>query len=71
MPLASIDADAALQHHDELDALIDSRAERRRIGDAARRASEAYSWDAVSLAAEQAYLQTIHEYADGRGEGIP
>lgn len=51
--------------------LIDSPAERRRIGDAARRASEAYSWDAVSLAAEQAYLQTIHEYADGRGEGIP
>jgi glycosyltransferase involved in cell wall biosynthesis len=51
--------------------LIESPAERRRIGDAARRASEAVSWDAVSLAAEQAYLQTLREYADGREEGIP
>jgi glycosyltransferase involved in cell wall biosynthesis len=51
--------------------LIESPAERRRIGDAARRASEAFSWDAVSLAAEQAYLQTLRDYADWRGEGIP
>lgn len=48
--------------------LIESAAERRRVGDAARAASAAYSWDSVSLAAEQAYLQTLSEYADGRSE---
>ena len=51
--------------------LIESPADRQRIGEAARAASAAYSWDSVSLAAEQAYLQTLREYADERVEGAP
>ena len=43
--------------------LIESPGKRRRIGEAARAASEAYSWDSVSLAAEEACLQTVRDYA--------
>lgn len=39
--------------------LIDSPDERRRMGEAAREASEAYSWDAACQAAEHAYLLTL------------
>ena len=46
--------------------LIDAPGERRALGAAARTASEACSWDAVSSAAEQAYLQTVARYAHGR-----
>lgn len=38
--------------------LMELPEERRRIGEAARDASEAYSWDAASKAAEQAYAVT-------------
>ncbi len=47
-------------------ALIDSPSERRRIGAAARAASEAYSWDAASRAVEVAYQQTIAAFAPAR-----
>jgi glycosyltransferase involved in cell wall biosynthesis len=47
-------------------ALIEDPAQRRRIGAAARVASEAYSWDAASAAAEQSYLRTIADYAQNR-----
>jgi phosphatidylinositol alpha 1,6-mannosyltransferase len=50
--------------------LIEAPDERRRIGEAARSASEAYSWSAVSLAAEQACLQTVRRYAEGRRQGV-
>ena len=39
--------------------LLDSPSERRRMGEAAREASEGYSWDDVSQAAEDAYMFTI------------
>ena len=39
--------------------LIDSPDERRRLGAAARAASEAYSWDAASRAVEAAYRRTV------------
>lgn len=42
--------------------LIDDGAERRRLGQAARQASEAYSWDKASSAAEAAYLRTIDHF---------
>jgi phosphatidylinositol alpha 1,6-mannosyltransferase len=45
--------------------LIDSPDERRRIGIAARAASECYTWEAASRAAEAAYLRTIAEHATG------
>lgn len=45
--------------------LIDAPEERRRLGTAAREASQAYSWEAVSAAAEQACLQTVARYAQG------
>jgi phosphatidylinositol alpha 1,6-mannosyltransferase len=42
--------------------LVDSPDERRKLGAAARTASEAYDWDRASRAAEQAYVQTIALY---------
>ncbi|HEX5237789.1 MAG TPA: glycosyltransferase family 1 protein [Sphingomicrobium sp.] len=39
--------------------LLESPEERQRIGEAARQASEAYSWDSASQAAEEAYLFTL------------
>jgi phosphatidylinositol alpha 1,6-mannosyltransferase len=42
--------------------LIESPAERRRIGAAARAASAAYSWDSASQAAEATYLQTVEQF---------
>lgn len=50
--------------------LIEDAAERRRIGAAARAASSAYSWDAASAAAEQAYLQILAEHAQNRRERV-
>jgi phosphatidylinositol alpha 1,6-mannosyltransferase len=46
--------------------LIDLPDERKRIGAAARAASDAYSWEAASSAAEQAYLRTVAEHARQR-----
>jgi len=43
--------------------LIESPRERKRIGAAARAASEAYSWDAASGAVEAAYRQTLAAFA--------
>jgi len=48
---------------DAITRLIDDAADRRRIGQAAREASEAYSWDAASGAAEAAYQATVREFA--------
>jgi glycosyltransferase involved in cell wall biosynthesis len=42
--------------------LIEAPEERRRIAAAARAASETYSWEAASSAAEQAYLQTVERH---------
>jgi glycosyltransferase involved in cell wall biosynthesis len=42
--------------------LIDNPAERQRIGAAAAAASAAYSWDAASRAAEQAYFKTLADH---------
>jgi glycosyltransferase involved in cell wall biosynthesis len=50
--------------------LIKNPDERRRIGSAARAASDAYSWDAASAAVEQAYLRTVADYAQNRREGV-
>jgi glycosyltransferase involved in cell wall biosynthesis len=51
-------------------ALVKQPAERRRIGAAARTASEAYSWDTASRAVEQAYLRTLAYYAQNRRKGV-
>jgi glycosyltransferase involved in cell wall biosynthesis len=42
--------------------LIAEPGERRRIGEAAREASAAYSWDAASAQAEAAYYETLAAY---------
>jgi glycosyltransferase involved in cell wall biosynthesis len=53
----------ARDYADATDRLIASPDERRRISEAAREATAAYSWDAASAQAETAYSETVERYA--------
>jgi len=58
-----VSASDARGYADATDRLIASTDERRRIAQAAREATAAYSWEAASAQTEAAYFETVERYA--------